>query len=355
VKAPKDLGAALLKLLASPNIADKRWVWRQYDHQVRTNTLLKPGSDAAVLRVKENGAGLALSVDGNGRYVYLDPKLGGQLVIAEACRNVAVTGAEPIGLTDCLNFGNPEKPEIMWQFAQAVKGMAEACHALKVPIVSGNVSLYNQGPKGAIHPTPIVGAVGLMEPVGGELRPVPQWFQHEGDAIYLAGSSKDELGGSEYLALLHHKVTGLPPSLSLKAEAALQKLCIEAARRQLVASAHDLSDGGLAVALAESCLTGIRQQAAQLGAEITLKDKLRADALLFGESASRVLFSCAPDQAAALEKLAKANRVPLKRVGTVGGSRLQIQAPAAKASLDLSLDEMHRAFFGALNVMEDVA
>ncbi len=356
VKPPKDLGAALLKLLAAPNIADKQWVFRQYDHQVRTNTMLKPGSDAAVLRVKETGTGLALAVDGNGRYVYLDPKLGGQLVIAEACRNVAVTGAEPIGLTDCLNFGNPEDPAIMWQFAQAVKGMAEACHALKVPIVSGNVSLYNQGPSGAIYPTPIVGAVGLLESVHGELRPVPQWFQNEGDLIYLAGKTKDELGGSEYLWTLHKKMTGKPPKLDLKAEAALQKLCILAARQQLVASAHDLSDGGLAVALAESCLTGIRQNQAQLGAEIVLKDKMRADALFFGESASRVLFSCAPGNAAKLERLAKANRVPLQRVGLVGGNaRLSITAPGAKASLDLGLEEMHKAFFNALQVMEDVA
>ena len=356
IKQPKDLGAVLLKLLAAPNIADKRWVWRQYDHQVRTNTLIKPGSDAAVLRVKENNTGLALAVDGNGRYVYLDPRKGGQLVIAEACRNIAVTGAEPIGLTDCLNFGNPEKPEIMWQFAQAVKGMAEACHALKVPIVSGNVSLYNQGPRGAIFPTPIVGAVGLLQPgKDGELKPVPQWFQNEGDVIFLAGKTKEELGASEYLASIHHKTTGTPPALDLKAEAALQKLCIEAARARVVASAHDLSDGGLAVAAAESCLTGIRQEGAQWGAEITLKDAMRADALFFGESASRVLFSCPVENAAKLEKLARANRVPLQRVGQVGGTRLSIRAPKAKAALDLGLDQLHQAFFNALQVMEHVA
>jgi phosphoribosylformylglycinamidine synthase len=189
----------------------------------------------------------------------------------------------------------------------------------------------------------------------GQLHPVPQWFQHEGDAIYLAGKTLEELGGSEYLAVVHHKTTGLPPALNLKAEVALQKLCIQAARAELVASAHDLSDGGLAVAVAESCLTGIRQEGAQLGAEIVLKDKLRADALLFGESASRVLFSCAPENAAKLEKLAKANHVPLQRVGTVGGTRLSIQAPGSKASLDLGLEEMHKAFFNALQVMEDVA
>jgi phosphoribosylformylglycinamidine synthase len=350
VKQPKDLGATLLKLLASPTIADKHWVFRQYDHQVRTNTLLKPGSDAAVVRVKENGKGLAMSVDGNGRYCYLSPREGGRLVVAEACRNVAVSGAEPIGLSDCLNFGNPEKPEIMWQFAEVVRGMAEAATALGAPVISGNVSLYNQGPRGAIDPTPIVAAVGLMEPVDGELKPVPAWFQGAGDLVYLAGTTREELGASEYLQVVHKKKLGLPPKLDLKAEARLQKLCVAAARKVLVKSAHDLSDGGLAVAAAEACLGGRRHGVEPVGADLFLKAAGRADALLFGESASRVLFSVAPEDAKAFEALAKAHKVPLQAIGRTGGTRLSLTA--GKQSLDVSLDQMQDAYSNAFKALD---
>jgi phosphoribosylformylglycinamidine synthase II len=350
LKAPKDLGAVLLKLLASPSLADKQWVFRQYDHQVRTNTLVKPGSDAAVVRVKENGKGLAMAVDGNGRYCYLSPREGGRLVVAEACRNVAVSGAEPIGLSDCLNFGNPEKPEIMWQFSEVVKGMAEAARALGVPVISGNVSLYNQGPSGAIDPTPVVAAVGLLEPVQGKLRPVPQWFQAEGDLVYLAGSTREEVGGSEYLQVVHGLKKGLPPKLDLKAEARLQKLCVQLARKGIVRSAHDLSDGGLAVAAAESCISGRRHGAGPLGASLSLKAKGRPDALLFGESASRVLFSVAPGQAKKLEAAAKAAGVPLQALGAVGGSRLTLDCNGQ--SLNLGVAELEHAFTHAFDVLD---
>ncbi|HXB96417.1 MAG TPA: AIR synthase related protein, partial [bacterium] len=350
LKAPQDLGKVLLKLLASPSLADKRWVFRQYDHQVRTNTLVKPGSDAAVVRVKENGKGLAMAVDGNGRYCYLSPREGGRLVVAEACRNVAVSGAEPIGLSDCLNFGNPEKPEIMWQLSEVVKGMAEAAQALGVPVISGNVSLYNQGPSGAIDPTPVVAAVGLLEPVKGELRPVGQWFQSEGDLVYLAGSTKEEVGGSEYLQVIHGLKQGLPPKLDLKAESRLQKLCVQLARKGIVRSAHDLSDGGLAVAAAESCISGRRHGAGPLGASLSLKAKGRADALLFGESASRVLFSVALGQAKKLEAAAKAAGVPLQALGTVGGGRLSLDCNGQ--GLNLGLAEMEHAFTHAFDVLD---
>jgi len=352
VKQPKDLGKVLLKLLASPSLADKSWVFRQYDHQVRTNTLVKPGSDAAVVRVKENGKGLAMAVDGNGRYCYLDPHLGGQLVVAEATRNVAVSGAEPIGLSDCLNFGNPEKPEIMWQFAQVVKGMAEAATALGTPVISGNVSLYNQGPRGAIDPTPVVAAVGLMEPVKGELKPVTQWFKAEGDLVYLAGITYEEIGASEYLQVVHGKKLGVPPKLDLKAEARLQKLCVQLARKGLVASGHDLSDGGLAVAAAESCFSGERHGVSPLGAELHLPLKGRADALLFGESASRVLYSVKPEQAKAFEALAKAAKVPVTRIGVVGGTHLSISTAQSKG-FDSAISDMKRAHQNAFNVLEE--
>jgi phosphoribosylformylglycinamidine synthase len=342
VKQPKDLGAVLLKLLASPSLADKQWVFRQYDHQVRTNTLVKPGSDAAVIRVKENGKGLAMAVDGNGRYCYLSPREGGRLVVAEACRNVAVSGAEPIGLSDCLNFGNPEKPEIMWQFAEVVKGMAEAARELGVPVISGNVSLYNQGPSGAIDPTPIVAAVGLLEPVKGQLHPVTQYFKAAGDLVFLAGSTREELGASEYLQVIHGKKLGLPPKLDLKAESKLQKLCVALARKGLVQSAHDLSDGGLAVAAAEACMAGERHGCQPLGADLTLKAQGRADALLFGESASRVLFSVSPPKAPAFLAAAKAAGVPMAPLGVVGGTRLQLNV--GTQGLNLGLDKLKHAY-----------
>jgi len=302
------------------------------------------------VRVKENGKGLAMAVDGNGRYCYLSPREGGRLVVAEACRNVAVSGAEPIGLSDCLNFGNPEKPEIMWQFSEVVKGMAEAARALGVPVISGNVSLYNQGPSGAIDPTPVVAAVGLLEPVQGQLRPVPQWFQAEGDLVYLAGSTKEEVGGSEYLQVIHGLKMGLPPKLDLKAESRLQKLCVQLARKGVVRSAHDLSDGGLAVAAAESCMSGRRHGAGPLGASLSLKAKGRTDALLFGESASRVLFSVDPANAKKFEAAAKAAGVPLQAIGTVGGSRLTLDCNGQ--GLNLGLAELEKAYTHAFDVLD---
>jgi len=352
VPLPGDLGGVLLALLASPSIADKGWVFGQYDHQVRTNTLLKPGSDAAVIRVKENGKGLAMAVDGNGRYCWLGPREGGRLAVAEACRNVAVSGATPIGLSDCLNFGNPEDPAIMWQFAEVVKGMAEAARALGVPVISGNVSLYNQGPLGAIDPTPIVAAVGLLEPVAGRLRPVPQWFQGLGDRVYLAGTTRPELGASEYLQVVHGLKRGLPPRLDLAAEARLQKFCVLAASKQLLRSAHDLSDGGLAVAAAESCISGLRHGAEPVGATLELRARGRADALLFGESASRVLFSAAPGKAAALEALARAQGVPLAELGTTGGRSLRLSCPGG--GIDQDLQPLQDAWLNAFKGLDEI-
>jgi phosphoribosylformylglycinamidine synthase len=352
---PSDWGQTLLRLLAAPNIAEKSWVFRQYDHMVRTNTLVLPGSDAAVIRIKENGAALAMKVDGNGRYCYLDPYMGGQLVLAEAARNVAATGAAPIGCTDCLNFGNPEDPEIMWQFAEVVKGMAEACKVLGIPVISGNVSLYNESPARAIDPTPIVGVVGLIEaPAKGRpLRYATQYFKNAGDLIYLAGKSSMDLGGSEYLQQIHSIKAGLPPRLDLESEKGLQAFLVEAVRQALLTSSHDLSDGGLAVALAESCISGKRLGLEAMGAEIRLSESLRQDALLFGETPSRALVSCRPGQSAALEKLAAKHKVPLKRIGTVGSGKLKISCggSGAKADIEVSTEEMIRAYSSTFKVM----
>ena len=249
LESPGDL---LMRLLAAPNIASREWVYRQYDHQVQTNTLATPGGDAAVLRIKESGKGLALATDGNGRYCYLDPYVGGMIAVAEACRNVSCTGAEPVALTDCLNFGNPERPDVYYQLEECIKGIARASEALDAPVVSGNVSLYNETQGVGIYPTPVIGAVGLLEDPGVH---VGVAFQDSGDIDVLLGRSgvhgeASQLAGAEYLELVHGLVAGRP-RIDLKLETAVQRTCRRLVSDRLVRSAHDCSDGGLAVALAE--------------------------------------------------------------------------------------------------------
>jgi phosphoribosylformylglycinamidine synthase len=317
VKNPTDV---LLALLESPTIAEKRWAYRQYDHMVRTNTLVKPGSDAAVIRIKGTDKALAVTTDGNGRYCLLHPYIGGTITVAEAARNLVCSGAEPIGLTDCLNFGNPERPDVMWQFILAVEGIAEACQQLNIPVVSGNVSFYNETNGLSIYPTPIIGMVGLIEPAD---RAMTQWFKRPGDLIILLGITKEELGGTEYLRVVHSREQGSPPSLSLEAEKALQDCVLKLIRAGLVQSAHDCSDGGLAVALAECCLSNPAQP---LGAVVRLQaEGLRRDALLFGESQSRVLLSVAPAEAGEALRLAWDLGVPAAIVGVVVRERLLIE------------------------------
>src|SRR5688572_27424494 len=248
--APPSPRDALRRLLASPTIASKRWVYRQYDHMVRPSTLGLPGMGAGVVRIKGTRRALALSVDCNARFVYLDPFLGAQLAVAEAARNVACAGGQPIGATNCLNFGNPEKPEVMWQFVRAVEGMGEACRALDVPITGGNVSLYNETDGRAVLPTPVIGVVGLIDDAERVAR---RTFQAAGDAVVLLGESRAELGGSEYLKSVHGMVRGVPPTLDLAREAALQRLLVESIAAGVISSAHDCAEGGFAVALAECC------------------------------------------------------------------------------------------------------
>ncbi|MFA5026371.1 MAG: phosphoribosylformylglycinamidine synthase subunit PurL [Candidatus Methylomirabilota bacterium] len=312
---PDRLDEALLELLASPNIASKRGVWRQYDHMLFCNSVVEPGSDAAVLRVQGTRKGLALSTDGNGRHTYLDPYEGGKLAVAEAARNVVCAGARPLAVTNCLNFGNPERPEIMWQFAEAVRGMADACRAFETPVTGGNVSLYNETLGTAIFPTPVIGMVGLLEDIR---HATTQWFKDAGDLVYLLGVTADELGGSEYLKVRHGLETGRPPRLDLDRERAVQAACLAAIRDGIVRSAHDCADGGLAVALAECCMTGPTLR----GAAVAVPGDIRPDALLFGESASRILVSVAPRDAARLEAFAARHGAPCARLGAVGGEAL---------------------------------
>jgi phosphoribosylformylglycinamidine synthase len=314
---PADLGEVLLKLLAAPNISNKRWIYRQYDSTVRTNTMIGPGSDAGVIRVKGTKKALAMATDCNGRYCWLDPAEGARLAVAEACRNVAAAGAVPIGATNCLNFGNPEKPEIMGQLVAAIRGMAEACVALDVPITGGNVSLYNETDGQAIYPTPVIGVVGLIEDAS---RAQSSWFKKEGDEVYLLGTTADDIGGSEYLKTVHRRVAGRPPKLDLKAEKRLIDLMGEAAAAGLLCSAHDASDGGIAVALAECCFN---REEAGLGARLDLPaSSLRPDRLLFSETPSRMIVSTR--EAADLETLAHHYDVPCSRLGAVGGDALVV-------------------------------
>jgi phosphoribosylformylglycinamidine synthase subunit PurL len=321
-----DLGDALRSLLAAPNVASKRWVFEQYDRMVQGQTVAGPGSDAAVVRVPGTMKGLALSVDGNGRYGSLDPYLGGAHAVAEAARNVAVTGAKPLAITNCLNFGNPERPEVMWQFSEAIRGMRDACLALDTPVTGGNVSFYNESGGSAIWPTPVVGVLGSLADY--RLR-LPTGFPSPGLAVYLLGESFAELGGSEFAETMLGVVAGMPPALDLEVERQLQDLVQEAAGGDLLASAHDCSDGGVAVALAECAILGGH------GFAVTLAGDLPPHVLLFGESASRVVVSVAPEREGSLRGLAATRGVPFERLGETGGPRAVIDGMVDTTVIDL--------------------
>jgi phosphoribosylformylglycinamidine synthase II len=316
---PTDIEATLLRLLGSHGLASKHWIFEQYDHMVRSNTIMPPGSDAGVIRIKGTPLALAMCLDGNGRYSHLDPYLGAATAVAEGCRNLAAAGATPIGATNCLNFGNPEKPEIMWQFARAIDGIRDACERFRVPITGGNVSFYNETEGQGIFPTPVVGVVGLIEDKSKRLS---HHFKQTGDLIYLLGETREELGASEYLKVVHGRIDGAPPALDLEAEVALHELVREAALRELLRSAHDLSEGGLGTAVAESLFGPLGET---MGATIALETPRRADAVLFSESQSRMLVSVPPGASQRFLTLAEERTVPLSRIGVTGGSRLEIQ------------------------------
>jgi phosphoribosylformylglycinamidine synthase len=343
----RDGNAVLLSLLASPTIATKRWAYRQYDHMVRTNTINLPGLGAGVVRIKGTDRALAMSVDGNGRYCYLDPRRGAMLAVAEAARNVACTGARPLGATNCLNFGNPERPAIMWQFAQAVEGIGEACRALGVPITGGNVSLYNETDGNAIYPTPVIGIVGLLEYAD---RVVSGRFKESGDVVVLLGEGRGELGGSEYLKLVYDQVRGIPPALDLDREHALQGLVVELAAGRLIRSADDCSDGGIAVTVAECCFDG-----GGMGAEISIDSteissdqQLNDAAALFGESASRIVVSMAADDVTRVLEMAAAANVPARVIGQTGGNRLRM-ATGGRMTIDMATGDAERAWSAAID------
>jgi phosphoribosylformylglycinamidine synthase len=312
----------LTSLLASPTIASKQWIYRQYDHMVRTNTLCLAGRGTPVVRVKGTNRALAMSVDGNGRYGQTDPKRGAMLAVAEAARNVALAGGIPIGATNNLNFGNPEKPEIMWQFVEAVAGIGEACRAFAVPITGGNVSLYNETDGKAIYPTPVLGIVGLVEDAS---KVIGQAFPSDGLKIVLLGETRAELGATEYLHRVHGEVRGMPPAIELGHERALQALLPQLIGAGLVASAHDCSEGGLAVALAE-CTFG----QPGVGATVDVRGVTGpagvpvAHATLFSESAGRVLLAVSPEHLTTVLDQAATAGVVAGVIGTTGGATLRI-------------------------------
>ncbi len=315
---PNDMNAVLLRLISSPNLSNKRWIYEQYDYMVRTNTIVAPGSDAAIIRIKGTDKAVALTSNCNSRYCYLDPYVGAAIAVAESARNLACSGARPLAITDCLNFGDPEKPEIMWQFKKSVEGMAEAAKRLGTPVVSGNVSFYNETENKAIYPTPTVAMVGLIE---NQRKHITQWFKKQGDIIVLLGETKQELGGSEYSKLIHDLVSGPPPEIDLEAESRLINTLLEACEKGTINSAHDLSEGGLAVAIAESCFT----PNGPVGVKInSLYGRIMIDAFLFGESQSRVIVSLDRKNIRILENIASKFGVPIEVIGKVGGNSLNI-------------------------------
>jgi phosphoribosylformylglycinamidine synthase len=339
-----DHNRSLLQLLASGNLSSKQWVYRQYDHMVRTNTAVLPGADAAVVRIKETRRALAMSLDGNGRYCAANPKAGAALVVAESARNVVCVGARPLAITNCLNFASPERPEVMWSFSEVIDGMAAACTALNTPVVSGNVSFYNETEGVGVLPTPVIGMVGLVEDVRRVVQP---GFKKEGDVIALLGETKDDLSISEYAATVLGQSTdemigaGSVPELDLNRELAVQAACLESAEAGLLSSAHDCSDGGFAVALSECCFSSLNTTA--VGATVDLKESLAVPSLLFSESPSRIIISCDERVLGAVKEIASRNNCPLTELGHVKGERLSISVDG-QVVIDKAVAELENAW-----------
>jgi phosphoribosylformylglycinamidine synthase len=339
---------ALRKLLASGNVASKQWVYRQYDHMVRTNTAILPGADAAVVRIKETRRALAMTLDGNGRYCAANPREGAKLVVAEAARNVVCVGARPIAITNCLNFASPERPEVMWSFSEVIDGMAEACRVFDTPVVSGNVSFYNETEGRGILPTPVIGMVGLMEDVRRVITP---GFKKEDDVIALLGTTQDDLANSEYAVTVGGVTTaeivaaGIVPELDLDRELAVQQVTVEAAEAGLLTSAHDCADGGLAVALAELCFSSLGKEA--IGAEVDLTGTLNTTAQLFSESPSRIIVTFDAGSTDSIRQIAETHNVSFAILGKVGGTDLRISVNG-EAAINSTVADLESTWRNAL-------
>src|SRR6266851_5372850 len=340
--APQNFNDALLRLLSSPNLASKEWVYRQYDHMVRTNTVVLPGADAAVVRIKETRRALAIALDGNGRYCAANPRAGAKLVVAEAARNVVCVGAQPIAITNCLNFASPERPEVMWSFSEVVDGIAEACRAFNTPVVSGNVSFYNETEGRGVLPTPVIGMVGLIEDVKRVVQP---GFKNAGDLIALLGTTRNDLSLSEYASVFNGKTDGPVPVLDLEVERAVQTACLRAAEAGLLRSAHDCADGGLAVALAECCFSSLNRKA--IGADVDLPGDQDVATRLFSETPSRIIISFAESAQSEFEQIAAATGCPIKVIGKVDSDRLVISSDGERV-VELDVAEMEAAWRSSL-------
>lgn len=313
---PKNLSETFLKVFSSPNIVSKRWVYEQYDSMVRTNTIVGPGSDSAVIYIKENNKALAVKTDCNSRYVYLNPKVGTQIAVAESARNIVCSGGVPLAITNCLNFGNPYKPEMYWQFKEAINGMGEACRFFDTPVTGGNVSFYNESPNVAVYPTPTIGMVGLIE----NLKNITtSFFKDENDLIFVLGEDFEELGGSEYLKVIHGKVTGDSPNINLTVEKNLHNTLLQLINEGLIKSAHDISEGGIAASLAECCIINKDKL---IGAEVTIPVKSREDFSIFSESQSRIIISISEGNRHKVEKILEEKNQPFSFLGKTGGNKL---------------------------------
>lgn len=314
----ENISETFLKVFSSPNIVSKKWVYEQYDSMVRTNTVVGPGCDAAVIRIKGTNKALVMKTDCNGRYVYLNPKEGTKIAVAESARNVVCSGGIPLAITNCLNFGNPYKPEIYWQFSKAIEGMGEACRYFDTPVTGGNVSFYNESPDTSVYPTPVIGMVGLIEDCNNIMT---SYFKNEDDLIYVLGDDFEEIGGSEYLKVIHGVVAGEPPKIDLIKEKQLHEIVLELINQKLINSAHDVSDGGIITALAECC---VMNEPKQFGAEVLLEVMSREDFTLFSESQSRVIVSVSPEKKEAFDVLLSSKNFPVSQIGKVGGKSFQI-------------------------------
>jgi phosphoribosylformylglycinamidine synthase len=333
-----DWNKALLSLLAAPNICHKGWVFEQYDSSVRTNTAVGPGSDAAVMRIRKTRKALAMTTDCNGRYCYLNPRLGAKHAVAEAARNIACSGGKGIAITNCLNFGNPYDPEIFYGFSQAVAGMGEACRVFETPVTGGNVSFYNEDPDRAVFPSPVIGMIGLIDDIDNI---TTSTFKQEGDDIYLLGTNRNELGASEFLSIIHGLKQGTVPDIDMEFEKNLHDGLLEMINAGLINSAHDCSEGGLAVALAESSI-GNREKI--IGATVDIElEGLRPDVLLFGETASRILISAPSGIDDKIMDIAAGFGVPAVKVGRVGGDKLIIND-----LISVSVKDMEPAYYDTL-------
>ena len=329
-----------LKVFSSPNIVSKKWVYEQYDTMVRTNTIVGPGCDAAVVLIKGTNKALAMTTDCNARYVYLNPKEGAKIAVAESARNIICSGGVPLAITNCLNFGNPYKPEVYWQFAQTIKGMGEACRFFDTPVTGGNVSFYNESPDTAVYPTPTIGMVGLIEKLENI---TTSYFKDDDDLIYLLGEDKEELGGSEYLKVIHNKVTGESPQLDLTTEKLLHNSLLSLIKDDLIKSAHDVSEGGIACCLAECCIINHEKL---IGAEVTVPVKSREDFTLFSESQSRIIVSIGKNNKREFESLLAKYKQPYTYLGKTGGDSLNINN-----KIDLELRILAKLYFNTIPII----